>query len=92
MAATVAAFAGGALGVAGPPRRRTVVEVIHRVDGVLAMDQVVVMGAERVLEAGPPRELARRAAASLPGCCRRKGLQQYHSFNLVFFPISSEFQ
>jgi len=63
MAATVAAFGAGEVSVVGPPRHRTVVEVAHRMRSVLSMDQVVVLGAGEVIEAGVPSQLAKSGGA-----------------------------
>jgi ABC-type multidrug transport system fused ATPase/permease subunit len=77
MAVTVAAFGAGEISVVagGAPHRRTIIEVAHRLKGCLAMDQVVVLGAGRVLEAGVPRELSKKAGGEFAGMLSAQGIE-----------------
>ena len=73
MNATVGRFARGEFSVIGSPRPRTVVEVAHRLSGVLKMDQVVVLKKGRVVEQGPPVRLAAKDGV-FAGMVRAQGL------------------
>ena len=62
MTQVIANFAAGKItvGVESEPRKRTVVEVAHRLAGVMEMDQVCVLAGGKVVEIGPPKVLAHK--------------------------------
>ena len=66
MTQVIANFAAGKMtvGVGSEPRKRTVVEVAHRLAGVMEMDQVCVLVRGRVVEIGPPKVLAHTKTGS----------------------------
>lgn len=41
-------------------RDRTVIAVAHRLETIMDFDKVIVMDAGRIVETGPPRELAKK--------------------------------
>ena len=73
IAATVRAFARGELGLTR--RRRTVVEVAHRLRWVLGMDAVVVLADGKIVEAGAPRALAAVAGGAFAGMLQAQGVE-----------------
>jgi ABC-type multidrug transport system fused ATPase/permease subunit len=74
LAETVKKFASGEVGAVGNPRKRTVVEVAHRLRTVVEMDQVVVLSAGEVIENGVPVELAKKEGSVFQGMLKAQGL------------------
>ena len=74
LAETVKKFASGEVGVVGTPRKRTVVEVAHRLRSVVENDQVVVLSAGEVIENGVPSELAKKEGGVFQGMLKAQGL------------------
>ncbi len=72
---TVEKFASGAVRVVGAPKPRTVVQVAHRLRGLLQMNQVVLLSSGQVLEAGVPSELAKNEGGAFHGMLKAQGLE-----------------
>ena len=74
LAQIVKKFASGEVEVVGNPRKRTVIEVAHRLRSVVDMDQVVVLSAGEIIENGIPSELAKKDNSVFQGMLKAQGL------------------
>lgn len=71
----VARFAAGEISASGNSRRRTVVEVAHRLAGVVARDQVVVLRSGEIIEKGVPAVLAKTEGSEFHSMITAQGVE-----------------